>query len=74
MSGNSAVDFRNPAQLRKVGMSVLTSELGAVGAAYFIRQFSTGQGDYTLERGNLLQGISLDEVVKNVQEIDIQKT
>ena len=74
MNGNTAIDFRNPAQVRKVGMSALRKELGTVGATYFIRQFSTGQGDYTAEREKWLADITLDEIVKNVSEIDRQKT
>jgi len=71
MSGSStAIDFRNPALVRKAGMSVLKKELGTVGAAYFIRQFSAGQGDYTAERGKILADVTLDEIIKNVREID----
>jgi hypothetical protein len=70
MSNNTAAYFRFPAFVRKAGMSALKKELGTVGAAYFIRQFSTGQGDYTTERDSLLQGITLDEVIEGVREID----
>jgi hypothetical protein len=34
-------------------LSALKKELGSVGTADFIRQFNTGQGDYTAERGKL---------------------
>jgi len=74
MDNNTRIDFRNSALVRKAGMSALKKELGAVGATYFIRQFSTGQGDYTAERDNFLHGNTLDEIVKNVREIDAQKT
>jgi hypothetical protein len=50
----------------------LQKELGTVGATYFLRQFSTGKGDYTAERDTLLQGLTLDEIIKNVREIDEQ--
>jgi len=39
---------------------------------YFI-QFSTGQGDYTAKRDNILQGITLDEIIEEVREIDAKK-
>jgi hypothetical protein len=42
-------------------------------SAYFIRQFSTGQGDYTVERDSLLQGTTLDEIIEEVKEIDAKK-
>jgi hypothetical protein len=73
MNNNTAIDFRNPALLRKAGMSALKKELGTVGATYFIRQFSAGQGDYTAERDKLLHGITLEEIIKNVREIDALK-
>ena len=41
-----------------------------VGTAYFIRQFETGQGDYTVERGQLFEGVTLEELIKEVREID----
>ena len=69
---NTAIDFRNPALVRKAGMSALKKELGPVGTTYFIRQFSAGQGDYTAERDKLLEGITLEEIIKNVRDIDEQ--
>ncbi|MDR0515529.1 MAG: hypothetical protein LBH25_00620 [Fibromonadaceae bacterium] len=73
MSNNATAYFRSPALVRKAGMSALKKELGTVGAAYFIRQFSTGQGDYTAERDSLLQGITLDEAIRGAREIETQK-
>ena len=72
MASNVAINFRDQTLVRKAGMSALKKELGTVGAAYFIRQFSTGQGDYTVERDKLLEDITFDEIVKNVREIDKQ--
>ena len=70
MTNKTKIDFRNPSFVRKAGMSALKKELGAVGTAYFMRQFQTGEGDYTAERAKLLDGITLDEIIKNVREID----
>ena len=72
MNSNPTIDFHNPALVRKAGIAALKKELGTVGATYFMRQFSTGQGDYTAEREELLAGITLDEIIKNVREIDEQ--
>ena len=71
---SSGVDFRNPALIRRTGLSALKKELGTVGAIYFIRQFKTGQGDYTAERDELLHGISLDDLIKNVRQRDAELT
>ncbi|MCL1816096.1 MAG: hypothetical protein FWG43_00655 [Clostridiales bacterium] len=73
MNNNTAINFRNPVLIRRAGMTVLKKELGTVGATYFMRQFNVGQGDYTSERDKLFQGISLEEIVKEVREIDACK-
>ena len=70
MNGN--IDVRNPALVRRIGLSALRKELGTVGATYFIRQFSAGQGDYTAERDELLKDITLDEAIKNIRALDAQ--
>lgn len=70
MNSDTKVSFRNPTFVRRAGMSALKKELGSVGATYFIRQFRMGEGDYTAEREKLLAGITLEEVVENVREID----
>ena len=72
MESNVAMNFRNQTLVRKAGMSALKKELGMVGATYFIRQFSAGQGDYTTEREKLLEGITFDEIMKNIRELDKQ--
>ncbi len=70
MNGNTAIDYRNPALVRKAGMSALQKELGTVGAVYFMRQFEVGSGNYTEEREQLLGDVPLDELIKNVRELD----
>lgn len=70
MSNNAAIDFRNPALIRKAGLSALRKELGTVGTAYFLRQFNVGQGDYTSQREEFLAGIALDDIVRNAREMD----
>jgi hypothetical protein len=67
---DTSIDYRNPYIIRKAGMSALKKELGTVGAAYFLRQFYAGQGDYTGEREELLKGIAFDDIVNNVRELD----
>jgi hypothetical protein len=70
MMNNTAIDYRNPNFIRKAGMSALKKNLGTVGAAYFLRQFSTGEGDYTREREKLFDGIAFDEMANSVRELD----
>ena len=67
---NKTIDLRNPALIREIGLSALQKELGSVGAIYFIRQFSTGRGDYTSERDKMFEGITLDEMIDEIREIE----
>ena len=69
----TSVDYKNPSVIRKLGIDALIKELGPVGMAYFIRQFDSGEGDYTAERDELLADITLDEVIENVKAIDKHK-
>ena len=72
-NNNLAVDFRNASAIRKKGFEALSKELGAVGTAYFMRQFDTGEGNYTEERADLLPQIPFDEMLEAIREIDNQK-
>jgi hypothetical protein len=58
---NSAAKVYNPGIIRQKGIEALTEALGPGGMAYFFRQFEGGQGDYTAERGALLEGVSLED-------------
>ena len=69
MNGNTAVDYRNPIVIRKMGIDVLIKELGPVGMAYFIQQFDRGEGNYTEERGALLEGITMDDFLSDINYI-----
>lgn len=60
------MDYRNPNMIRKMGIDALTKELGPVGMAQFIRQYDSGEGDYTAERENLLAGVTLDDIKRGI--------
>jgi len=66
MNTNTAIDYRNPGVIRRMGLEALTRELGPVGMAYFIQQFDQGEGDYTKEREALLSGITMDDLLKEL--------
>lgn len=69
---NKDIDFKNPTLVRKLGIDALTRELGNVGTICFLRQFEEGYGNYTAERESLLEGITMDEVIKSTREIEKQ--
>ncbi len=62
MNNNAVVELRNPNAIRKLGIAALTRELGAVGMAYFIRQFDVGTGDYTKEREATLAEMTMNDI------------
>ena len=49
-------------------ISVLCRELGIANTLRFIRQFSTGHGDYTQEREALHEGKTLDGIMREIKE------
>ncbi len=59
-------ELRNPSIIRKMDIQALTKELGAVGMAYFIRQFDQGEGDYTKERDSLLNNMTMQDIEKQL--------
>jgi len=69
MNGNTAIDYRNPHVINKMGIEALTKELGPVGMVYFLQQFDRGEGDYTSERERLLSGISMEDVLEELNSL-----
>ncbi len=65
----SAINYRNPALVRKIGFEALRKALGPVGLAYFIRQFEQGAGDYTAERHAVLDKMSLEDIERELEKI-----
>jgi hypothetical protein len=66
MNGSTAIDYRNPKVIRKMGIDALTKELGPVGMAYFIQQYDRGEGDYTAEREALLAGVTMESLISEL--------
>ena len=54
--------------IRQKGLDALTKELGAVATVRFLRQFESGDGDYTRERETLLRDVSIDEIAASIAE------
>jgi hypothetical protein len=55
-------------QLNEEAIHLLTKELGVADTARFLRQFTTGTGDYTKKRRERLVDTSLDEVLEKIRE------
>lgn len=61
------VQTLNPTIVRKVGLEALAKALGPVGMVRFLQQFEMGSGDYTKEREQLLEGMSVKSIVKEIK-------
>ena len=57
-----------PAELNAKGFNALVDALGYVDAVRFLKQFDNGSGDYTRDRAQWLDRLSLDEIVADIQQ------
>ena len=55
----------NPVRAR--GVRALVRALGPAGMLHFMQQFRRGRGDYTKERRKLLAGLTVDQIVDEIQ-------
>jgi len=55
-------------KLNEEALQLLTQELGVADTARFLRQFTTGTGNYTEERRERYSETSLDEVLERIKE------
>jgi hypothetical protein len=55
-------------QIRLIGLEALSRELGPVGMIRFLQQFETGHGDYSSERHQWLDQLSVDELVEQIKQ------
>ena len=63
-----------PEQIRQSGMKALRRKLGVVGMVRFLQMFETGQGDYTAERREWLDKMTLEEIYTRIQARRQEKT
>jgi hypothetical protein len=48
-------------------IEVLSREIGLANTVRFINQFSTGYGNYTEERKELFEGLSMEDIVSEMK-------
>lgn len=65
-----AIPARPLCEINEQAIRVLVRELGAADSVRFIRQFTTGFGDYTEERKELFKDVSIEKVVEEIQSRD----
>lgn len=56
------------AEITRAAMQVLYKEIGPVNTIRFLNQFTTGHGNYTAERAQLIGDLSLDQIVSEIKQ------
>ncbi|NJL10423.1 MAG: hypothetical protein HC908_10310 [Calothrix sp. SM1_7_51] len=57
-----------PIELYRKGFKALVDALGYADAVRFIRQFDSGSGDYTTERHQWLDELTMDEILEDIKQ------
>jgi hypothetical protein len=55
--------------IRKLGIEALSEKLGPVGMVEFMRQFDSGYGDYTKDRRNWLDGLTIEDISNEIKKM-----
>jgi predicted transcriptional regulator len=56
-----------PNEIREKGFEALLKALGPIGMLRFLEQFDTGKGDYTKERSQWLDQMSIEDIVEDLK-------
>jgi hypothetical protein len=67
------VTTMTPVQIQRTGMEVLVREMGVVGLIRFLQQFDMGRGNYTEDRHEWLDDLTLDEVLALLKQEENQQ-
>jgi len=54
-------------EIKAKGWEALVKELGYAGATKFILLYEPGEGDYTEKRKELLKGLTIDKMIKDIK-------
>ena len=60
-------------QIRMEGWKALTERLGPAGAMRFMMQYDPGHGDYTTERQELFDTLTLDDLLDAIEGTNAEK-
>jgi hypothetical protein len=62
-----ALEEMTDEQFEQHALGLLQNELGPYGMARFLRTFRSGTGDYTRDRHKWLDGLTVDDILKDIQ-------
>ena len=61
-------EIETPSELSAKAFGILCRELGPDRALRYVMQFQKGRGNYTLERRQILRGVTTDEVMRSLRD------
>lgn len=67
------VETKTPEEVRRAGLEALEKALGPAGMLRFIQLFEKGKGNYTKDREKWLNGVTMDDVIKDVKKFRKKK-
>ena len=62
---------KNLNEITQQAIEVLFKEVGVANTIRFLNQFSTGYGNYTEERENLFEDLTLDQVLVQLKNVEL---
>jgi hypothetical protein len=68
------VEIRPLSEINQKATEILVREMGIVDALRFLSQFSSGTGDYTKERKQWLDNLSLAQITSEIKAKREQRT
>jgi hypothetical protein len=66
---NSQTIVKDMNTIRKLGIEALNEKLGPIGMVEFMKQFDSGYGDYTKERHNWLDGLTIEDISNSIKKM-----
>ena len=60
---------KNLSEITQQAIDVLLKEVGVANTIRFLNQFSTGYGNYTEERENLFEDLTLNEILAQLKNL-----
>ncbi|MBE9019011.1 hypothetical protein C7Y66_10820 [Chroococcidiopsis sp. CCALA 051] len=63
-----------PMEISRKGYEVLVNTLGVADTIRFLQQFNLGLGDYTTERHQWLDEVSLEELLNDIKQLREEKS
>jgi hypothetical protein len=61
------IDATNLYQIRQAGIEILNRELGPVAMIRFLQQYQKGYGDYSKERHDWIDKVSISDIVEQIK-------